>query len=278
MSSQTIKIDPTEIKVEDQCSSVHSGGSFLLQQSKTKGAVPPEALSTLHSTFTKKQLRTLEVAETHLSILREMHQMGDPVAIPPETRQTAIVSVDVEWHERSRNKMLEFGIAWKHVGNDLVEEAQIAVHHLIVQDNYDVRNGKWVPDNKDDFRFGTSERVWLADVPNRLRDIMMSVVRRSGRIYLVGHSVHADLEILNSLELVDLIAEKLVICDIAKAFQAKHRHKSLTGLSKLLEFYGIEYEHLHNAANDAFFTLLLCLRMICHEKALADNRLVKSLK
>lgn len=263
VSSQMKKINPTEIEVGDQ-----NSGSFLSHHSATTSAVPPEALLSEHSTFTKKQLRLLEVAETHLSKLREMHEMGDAVAIPPETTcHTTIISVDVEWHECSRNKMLEFGLAWTHLLNNRVEEAKISVHHLIVQDNYDIRNGKWVPDNKDNFRFGTSERVSLADVPERLHDIMMSVARRSGRVYLIGHSVHADIAVLNSLGFVDPIAGKLAICDIAKAFQARYRHKSITGLSKLLDYYGIEFDHLHNAANDAFFTLLLCLRMMSHEQA-----------
>jgi hypothetical protein len=74
---------------------------------------------------------------------------------------------------------------------------------------------------------------------------------------LVGHSIHGDLDWLEGMGLrLDFPA-----LDIALAYQEMRGRVQKSRLSAILDDLGVEHPFLHNAGNDALYTLEGAIRL-----------------
>jgi DNA polymerase III epsilon subunit-like protein len=174
------------------------------------------------------------------------------------------VSIDIEvWEQDTKNApVLEVGVAWvESSASQMVEVSTIMCTHYIIQENAHLRNGRYCADNQDRFNFGASEVICEPEVATRLGNIFDKIRNRSQRVCLVGHNVQQDIKWLATLGCATLLQLE-VVCDVGMAFQAQMGLLQARKLSKMMDFYEIQYSNLHNGANDAFYTLELFLCMV----------------
>jgi hypothetical protein len=185
------------------------------------------------------------------------------------------LAVDVEMHERSKDKeVLEIGLAWTK-GSSVWPKPAIFCRHFVIRDHLSLHNGRFVPDNRDRFNFGRSECIDQSELCVTLARLLKDVVHGDEQTYLLGHSVHHDLEWLRGLGVQPNLS-KLTVCDIGQAYQAKHSALQLTSLAGMMEHLGLPYRNLHNAANDAYYSLLVGLQMMATEDQTQYRQVVDS--
>lgn len=167
-----------------------------------------------------------------------------------------LLSVDLEFYELDHHRVTEIGLAWcestTFLDQDPIPNPKCCSHYII-SENKCYRNGLYVPDQLDFFNFGLSLEVSLSDVPQTITD---QVLKASNGlpVVLVGHSMQGDLARLQEL---GVCLEGIVTAefDIGIAFQELEQAAERRGLGKMLEAFGIEHFHLHNAGNDSGYTL-----------------------
>lgn len=93
----------------------------------------------------------------------------------------------------------------------------------------------------------------------------MSPKSRSGelkKVIFVGHDVKQDIALLESIDFdVYEMKNLLEVVDNQKLHQHRHRFYDGQGLSAVLAGLEIEYKFLHNAGNDAVYTLQSLIRL-----------------
>lgn len=171
-------------------------------------------------------------------------------------RQVPLVSVDVEAYERALTKVTEIGVAiYDPKGQDLLVIPHIQTLHIIIKEHRRLVNGSFVPNNKKFFNGGTSYEMTKAQLKAFLAPLFEHyfVARKA---MLVGHSVHGDVKWLQSYGLKD--AGEIPTLDTQRLYQLSRRRGAT--LRGILRHIGILHAHLHNAANDAYYTLLAALK------------------
>lgn len=202
-----------------------------------------------------KQKRRSEQALVQLDRLKAVGCSSDDGVV--------LFALDTEWNELDASELLEVGIAWTWLARCLAGHPIFRCHHLIVEENYHKRNGRYVDDHKDDYQFGHSEVLPHHALGRRIQEIIASSYEGARLWCLVGHSLQHDVKCLESLALhAYLEGEKTVLCDVALAHQADAESLTLISLSKLLDFYHVCYMCLHNAGNDAYYTLRVSEEMV----------------
>ncbi|KAG0642519.1 hypothetical protein HOY80DRAFT_1007941 [Tuber brumale] len=153
----------------------------------------------------------------------------------------------------------------------------IKSHHFRVSENRNMRNGQFVTDAADYFMFGDSEFVSLTQLPKRIAECFRHYDNHGEKrgIVLVGHDVKTDVDFLMAvgydvgniagLEVIDTTCMwKAVMCD--------HQSK---GLGPMLHDLSVDFRHLHNAGNDAAYTLQALVKMaeigLPNERGDGDN-------
>ncbi|KAL1873455.1 hypothetical protein VTK73DRAFT_953 [Phialemonium thermophilum] len=143
----------------------------------------------------------------------------------------------------------------------------IRAHHLRIKENSWARNSKHVQGCPANFNFGTSTFVRSQNVGrdiSKILDHTMSLgsvgdhqshkTRRP--VVLVFHDPSQDLKYLktlgfnvyNSMDIVETV-------DTRTMHQYLNRAKNPAGLGTVLSSLGLSYRYLHNAGNDACYTL-----------------------
>ncbi|KAJ1986600.1 hypothetical protein H4R33_003269 [Dimargaris cristalligena] len=163
-----------------------------------------------------------------------------------------ILCLDIEAYEHDQNKLTEVG--WCMY--DPVTR-QITTRHIIIKETIKLYNGRFVADNKHRFNFGKSQ------VMPRYEGLMElhAAVTKAYPIAFLGHDVASDIKFLKS---EDMHLHHSVPRLDTKALYCAHTKNPRNGrrLAILLEELGIEYSHLHNAGNDAHYTMLVFLKIM----------------
>lgn len=183
-------------------------------------------------------------------------------------REIPLVAIDVEAWERNLKKVTEIGVAiYDPTSQDNSIIPQIKVVHLIVKENKQMYNGKFVRDNKHNFMGGTSYVISLKEAAVFLDQLFEAyIVKRNGTI--VGHHIEGDIKWLRQMKVT--LKESTPTVDTGKIFQlSKSSGGTLKGLLKLVD---IPHAFLHNAANDAYYTLLAAFAY-CDPKVRATHDL-----
>lgn len=156
-----------------------------------------------------------------------------------------IVCIDVEQHEYTK-KITEVGIStYSH------ETREVSTVHYIIEEYYHHRNGKRVADNKDNFNYGSSKMISIVE----LKDILNSHTR--GACFIAGHAFSNDIQMLGEI----LTIKGIKILDTQYFAKYYFKDPQTFSLETLLKTFKIYYENLHNAGNDAYYTLQCLLSM-----------------
>jgi|SRR5690554_309879 len=154
-----------------------------------------------------------------------------------------IIGIDCEMFEFDQSKTTEIGIG-------RISKSGIRVEHIIISDYYNLRNSKRVPDNKNNFIYGSSTQMTLHDAELYVGDVF-------GRAkYVYGHALKGDLEQVGAKVPGQLRFDTSTLH--MKLIVAKEGiHKSRRArLSRLCEIYTPELNDTpyHNAGNDIYVT------------------------
>lgn len=164
-----------------------------------------------------------------------------------------ILCFDLEMYERDdpRKRITEVGMCVFTKGKEILTK------HLIIEENRHLRNGVYCADNRDNF-MGTSECL-----PRKTSIELFNEKIKASDI-VVAHSKKSDLKFLEDAgeeETCKLLKEANFFCtqEIHSHVLGKFKQVKLVDLCKEM---GVETKHLHNAGNDAHFTLI-CFRKLC---------------
>jgi len=164
--------------------------------------------------------------------------------IPTNIHNLKVLSIDFEYDQNKDFKISECGLSTYFNGETVYE-------HYIIEGNYEHKKNY---NNQFQFNFGTSKIVSL--------DKMLTVIseRLKSSNCIVAHDISAEHLILNHYGINFLLMEHLTSLDTQHIYSSNYDVKKLS-LAVLLENLDINYEYLHNAGNDAAYTLKALLKM-----------------
>ncbi|KAM5351321.1 hypothetical protein ACJ41O_004044 [Fusarium nematophilum] len=187
----------------------------------------------------------------------------------PEGQDVVFVCVDVEAIERPPNPISEIGFAILDT-RDIKGVAPglggrdwwplIKCHHLRVWEYAGLRNRQFVKGCPDAFNFGESTFPRKAETGKAIMAVLDPYLKDSRNIAIVGHDIKQDIKYLKTLG-VDLVVltDLMDPVDTQDIHQAWRNSPNGRGLGSVLSDLKITSKNLHNAGNDAYFTLCAML-------------------
>ncbi|ANB15443.1 Gfd2p [Sugiyamaella lignohabitans] len=176
-----------------------------------------------------------------------------------------LISVDMECWERNNTKMTEVGVSvydGTKASSSLV--GRMRNEHYIIKEFLRMRNGRFVEDNKFNYLLGKSKIQTLPECQKSFKNLVMECEQRASqfgsRVLFVGHGVKADFTMLRRYEFYlgqDLGDKDPDYFDTYDIWQLSDHE--FGALGKVLKYLKINHGALHNAGNDAYFTMLLGL-------------------
>ena len=209
---------------------------------------------------------------------------GDLKLLPYDSNNFVIfISVDIEAFEFNQKHVTEIGISTLDTvdllglqpgatGNNWA--AKIRSRHFRIREHGHLRNKVHVEGCPDKFEFGQSEWIYKRDVISVLEGCFNpfrpSYSSRTCKAILVGHDVAGDLKYLTELgfDATRMIADCI---DTSDLYKASRRDGRQSALGTLLLHYGIAAKHLHNAGNDATYTLRVMVAIALDESQNKKN-------
>jgi hypothetical protein len=260
-------------KTSDQDSIVARLGGELDPDEDTMNASREAELLAMQHIFGLKDAseESLKVKPKDLERLQRL-KAADPV----------FVCIDLEAYEFAQDKITEVGVSIldsRHViGNDPGPDgmqwlSKITTRHMIIEEHKRLINKRFVHGCPDKFNFGKSEIVPLNRVHATLTHLfdnpspgsVLATDRGPRKLILVGHGLSNDTAYLNKLKFAPH-AKGNIIQDVDTQKFAGTK-KQTVSLSRLMAGLGIDPENLHNAGNDAAYTLqALLLITLQHTK------------
>ncbi|KAL7938978.1 hypothetical protein V8C35DRAFT_289782 [Trichoderma chlorosporum] len=216
----------------------------------------------------KKKDAGKRAAQKKLDRERMLYETQEYLHLVPSSSKGADVvflCMDVEAIEMPPNPISEIGIAILDV-KDLegVESGPgghnwwqfIKAHHLRTKEYAGLVNHRYVHGCPSYFDFGTSTFPEECELPEAILEILAPYVEKRRRLVFVGHDARQDIKYLSSVgfEILSLrgLVEQLDTKEIHQAWKELDNGKSLVSV---LNDLSIRSKHLHNAGNDAVFTL-----------------------
>ncbi|KAG0249616.1 hypothetical protein BG011_009094 [Mortierella polycephala] len=183
-------------------------------------------------------------------------------SLTPSERSAAMndmwfISVDIESFESDHSKILEIGWSiWALSVNKFVDK------HYAISNFRHLKNGKYVADRRDRFMFGDTVWATLKESIAAFQDTLEAAAGRNaqGLFALIAHDMSSDEGYLRKMGVQfpsGMIKFDTVDMNAARVGDANCK----TGLGKLLDELGIDNYCLHNAGNDAHYTLELFLKL-----------------
>ncbi|KAF9446955.1 hypothetical protein P691DRAFT_803252 [Macrolepiota fuliginosa MF-IS2] len=181
-------------------------------------------------------------------------------------------AIDFEGWERDHTIITEMGFSilrWDADGQPTRESG-----HWIIKEAEGYRNGTYVPDYRYAYNFGTSEKIPRSTFKSRVRELIEQL-RAEGPLYLVFHDNSQDIKYMTSStidapldDLSYLLPDNapttgLFVVDTSDLFGAliglsTGQRRSLEKTCRMLQ---IDTSFLHNAGNDAYYTLEAMIQM-----------------
>ncbi|KAL4816264.1 hypothetical protein BDW67DRAFT_191164 [Aspergillus spinulosporus] len=196
-----------------------------------------------------------------------------PVPYPFWT-EAVFISVDVEVHERSHSQVTEIGISTLDTRNLIGVapgtngeewQSRIQARHLRVKEYGNHTNHLYVRGCPANFDFGTSEWVASDHLSNAVQacftlpSFFDGADKKLRPLVLVGHSLDADIQYLKlanvHIQGKSGIPQFVDRIDIAAFFQLLRGETEPRSLGALIGELGMTGWNLHNAGNDARYTL-----------------------
>ncbi|GKZ18829.1 hypothetical protein AbraIFM66951_009533 [Aspergillus brasiliensis] len=184
-------------------------------------------------------------------------------AVPyPFWREPVFISIDVESNERCHSQVTEVGVSVLDmqglVGVPPGENGGqwrkcIQSRHLRVREYGHIVNHEFVSGCPGMFQFGESEWVLQRDLVDVVRSSLRLGDALDRRLVLVGHNLSADVKYLKQVG-VDVGGFRDQI-DTAQMFRKLRKEESVRSLGGVLAKLNIRGWYLHNAGNDARYTM-----------------------
>ncbi|KAK5165174.1 uncharacterized protein LTR77_009272 [Saxophila tyrrhenica] len=236
-----------------------------------------------------QQIRTLRLGQARPPRVRRALDLSALAAMMGlDTAETQILDdviflcVDCEAYERAQHKVTEVGVAVLDTrrieqdgsGSDPTTIASAMQHaHFRPVEYSHLVNGRFVKGCPDSFGFGRSTWIRLADAPQLLARIFSDPSKLSQaaafdtpwpekrNVVLVGHGLANDESYMRRLgfDMHD-ISNIIGYADTQKLAGV-----NMIALTKILTGLGIHAVNLHNAGNDAAYTLQALTRMVTTE-------------
>ncbi|KAI8639306.1 hypothetical protein BD408DRAFT_392507 [Parasitella parasitica] len=189
------------------------------------------------------------------------------------TSSCIFVSIDIEAYEKDHSILLEIGWSIYDAGSK-----KFLDQHYINDQYRHLVNGLYVDDQKEKFNYGTSVWCSLKQALSELRKDLDWAVKREGGFVLVGHGLDSDLKYLASqgflwpdksggagTQDVEKSARIAILnTDIIYGASINNLDNP-PSLGRTLTLFEIETWNLHNAGNDAHYTLLLLLKLVWND-------------
>ncbi|KAI9843863.1 MAG: hypothetical protein M1838_002420 [Thelocarpon superellum] len=197
-----------------------------------------------------------------------------------------IICVDIESYERNHDLITEIGVATLDTldlaGVPIGQEAmnwmeKIRVRHFRILENAHLKNKKYLTGCPENFEFGESEWVSIKDAAQALASCFQDPFSRSDlidtrvttptkrNIVLLGHDTQTDINYMRKVGYNPLNNPALLeVLDTAALYQFHTRDVQPRQLGMIMYDLDLIAWHLHNAGNDAAYTLQamigICLR------------------
>ncbi|KAF1349874.1 hypothetical protein BDV97DRAFT_352635 [Delphinella strobiligena] len=188
---------------------------------------------------------------------------------PAAFNDVVLLAIDCEAFELAQKKITEIGVSVLDT-RDLtgIEPdadaakwlAQIKTRHFRIKEYQKLVNKRYIKGCPDKFNFGHSEFINLNQIRNVLTDIFNNPAGVDAptfdkrKIVLVGHDVKSDIDYLKNIKFSPYKSGRIV--GIMDTLTLSGSSKSTTvGLERLLRGLGADPVNLHNAGNDAAYTL-----------------------
>ncbi|KAG5954834.1 hypothetical protein E4U57_003957 [Claviceps arundinis] len=188
------------------------------------------------------------------------------------SKPVVFLSIDIEVLEDEPRSMTEIGVAVLDTRDLHGREPGpggfrwwecIKSHHLVVREYASHRNHKYVRGCPDMFQFGESTFPEEWDLIDTLSSILDSYTRdRDIEVMLVGQDLQGDLRYLSNAGYdVAQAVSSVDIVDTQILYQAWAADTQARNLRRILSDLRIPYAFLHNAGNDAMYTLRAMITM-----------------
>ncbi len=259
--------------------------------------------------------RTQRYLGLRSAISNNVTQSSPPMTIDPLRpapfifdQSVVFVCIDVESYERDHRKITEVGVTTLDT-RDLVGVAPgidgaewmklIRARHFLVKEYRHLKNHRYVIGYPDKFTFGESVEVALKDIVSAVAecfhapfsvhqtntsdgsiDLMSSKKHAEKRnIILLGHDPGQDIRYLKQLG-YDLMKVENILeaLDTAVMNQVWRREQQSTSLEKILKSFDIQSWYLHNAGNDAAYTVQAMLALCVREASIRGSSELREMR
>ncbi|KAK9236644.1 ribonuclease H-like domain-containing protein [Lipomyces kononenkoae] len=177
-----------------------------------------------------------------------------------EDKKMVFISVDIEVYELNHNCVTEIGVAVLDLRKGNTKDVKPVGRHLRVKEYMHLKNGKFVEDASEKFEFGTSEILTLKQSAEEVKKIFEEY---KDRAIFVGHDGANDVRYLRQLGVE--LPEELPMVDTLTLWKINHGEDEQSTLGRLLMEYDIRSWNLHNAGNDAYYTVQVLMAMCVSE-------------
>lgn len=195
----------------------------------------------------------------------------DKPASHPFDQEVIFIAFDVELYERGPNFVTEIGVATLDTA-DLADLAPgrvgeawqkvIRARHFRIAEYKHYRNKDFVEGCPDKFEFGTSEFISKDSIGTTLSSCFKppfsgpAESERERNVILVGHDIRMDIQYLQSAGFNVLNSASVIgQIDTAELYRVYSRDPNARSLGGILLDHDLMGWHLHNAGNDAVYTL-----------------------
>ncbi|KAL1796080.1 hypothetical protein ACET3X_006304 [Alternaria dauci] len=213
----------------------------------------------------------------------------------PFDQDVVFVCVDVESYERAHHKITEVGVATldtrELVGvppgeNGAEWRNKIRARHFRINEYKHLRNSDFVTGHPDGFDFGESTFVPLKDAADHVAACFHAPFgaqdgddfpsqydpTEKRNIIFLGHDTLGDVRYLQQLGYDPMKVEHILeAMDTATMYKVWNRDPQPTSLGKILLAFDIEGWKLHNAGNDAVYTVQAMLGICVKEATLRGS-------
>ncbi|KAI6163017.1 hypothetical protein EDD17DRAFT_1693935 [Pisolithus thermaeus] len=183
-------------------------------------------------------------------------------------------ALDFEAWDRDHTLLTEFG--WSTVRWDCGSKVEEQGHLIVKERRY--YTNSFVSNNRDHFSFGKSEEVNKATFKRRIQ-ALIEECKKSGPLFLIFHDNNQDIKYLKSkdvdVQLPDVVfllpdvlpKDGIFVLDTSDLFAALEGEGggNRRSLERVCRHLQISTSHLHNAGNDAHYTMLALMSMASGE-------------
>nr|CAG8452112.1 120_t:CDS:2 [Entrophospora candida]CAG8461066.1 2204_t:CDS:2 [Entrophospora candida] len=180
-----------------------------------------------------------------------------------DEKKYLFIAIDVESYERDHTCILEVGWSMYNSKSDLFMD-----RHFCVKEYMHLRNNKYVADMKDRFIFGdsvweSSENIALEFTKDATQKEFVRENEEFNDVILIGHDIAMEKKYLERMEIkIDEVIKPKEVFDTAELDGARTGNVSQRpSLGGMLDDLKIENYCLHNAGNDAHYTMCAFLEI-----------------